>query len=126
MAISANSEKDCGTKRPRTWIFTLSQSSVDDLHVHLDLGPVRGRQHLLPDQSDLFQTRRDFVVVQLQPLVVEAVLRRCKHTSTLSSDPKHTHLSACPRKAPNANKQTRLKNNRFKSIYIVFKSKKHK
>lgn len=74
------------------WIFTLCQSGVDYLHVHFDFWPVGSCKHLLPDKSDLFKTGCDFIIVQLQSLVLEIVLRRCKNVDTKAEQFSHTNI----------------------------------
>lgn len=74
------------------WCFTLCQSGVDDLHVHFDLWPVRSCKHLLPDKSDFFKTRCDFIIVQLQSLVLEIVLRCCESVDTKAEQFRHTGI----------------------------------
>lgn len=64
---------------------------MDDLRVHFDLCPVGGSQHLLPDKSDVFKAGGDFIVVQLQPLVLQTALRRCDSVDT---DPSVTPASS--------------------------------
>lgn len=63
-------------------ICTLCNSSMYGLFVKFDLCPPGGPQHLLPDQSDLLQTRSDFLVVQLQTLVLKIALRGYKQKYT--------------------------------------------
>lgn len=70
----------------RVWFFfvtqpgvcTLCDGSVYALQVEFDLCPARRCQHLLPHQRDLLEARRDLLVVQLQPPVLQVALRGCE------------------------------------------------
>lgn len=73
-------------------IFTLCQSGMDDLHVHFELWPVGSCKHLLPDKSDFFKTGCDFIIVQLQSLGLEIVLRCCDSVDTKAEQFSHTSI----------------------------------
>lgn len=59
-------------------VCTLCDGSMYAFQVEFDLCPGRRRQHLLPHHSDLLEARRDLLVVQLQPPVLQVALRGCE------------------------------------------------
>lgn len=92
-----NISKKCWYRYLCSQICTFRNSSMYGLCIEFDLCPPRSTQHFLPDKSDVLQARSDFLVVQLQALVLEIALwgYKCKHTGNTSQKAISTHLPGC-------------------------------